>query len=142
MGNYSVEEIAAFGRKDLLNSRMSAVKATSVNFEGKSASFKEFKDFADKLFSWVQQDQLAASGMPEVKGDVQKSGVIPTPTADQKKVLDVIIKRLRDDDYIWDRDFIYEKVLLYSTAVVSVEKPTYPTNLASVDKICKWIQNN
>ncbi len=137
MGNYSKEEIAAFGRKDLLNSRMSAVKATSVNFEGKSASFKEFKEFADDVFSWVQQDQLNTSPIPKVKG------VLPTPTADQKKVLDAITAELFNVDKIWDDiNYIQKQVLRYSTEVAGVDKPTYPTNLASVDKIVEWIQNS
>ncbi len=137
MGNYSKEEIEAFRRKDLLNSRMSAVKATSVNFEGKSASFEEFKEFADQVFRWVQQDQLAASTIPEVK-----SGVLPTPTADQEKVILAIDVVLQNNNFFISVEELQRQVLRYSTEVAGVDKPTYPTNLASVDKICKWIQYN
>ncbi len=137
MGNYSKEEIAAFRRKDLLNSRMSAVKATSVNFEGKSASFKEFKDFADDVFGWVQQDQLGTSAIPEVK-----SGVLPTPTADQEKVILAIDVVLQNNNFFISVEELQRQVLRYSTEVAGQLKPTYPTNLASVDKIVEWIQNN
>ncbi len=132
MGNYSKEEIAAFGRKDLLNSRMSAVKATSVNFEGESVTSPSFLVFADEVFRWVQQDQLNTSPIPEVK-----SGVLPTPTANQKKVLDAI-----DNKVDLPRLELHARVLRFSTEVAGVEKATYPTNLASVDKIVEWIQNN
>lgn len=143
MPNYTKEEIAAFGRKDLLNSRMSAVKATSVNFESKSVSFKEFKEFADDVFSWVQQDQLSASPIPKVADEVKvKGGVLPTPTADQKLVLDAIDVALINNDFFISLDELSKQVLRFSTKVAGVDKATYPTNLASVGKIVEWIQNN
>lgn len=143
MPNYTKTEIEAFHRKDLLNSRMSAVKAASVNFEARGVSFADFKLFADQVFSWVQQDQLNTSSMPKVRGEVEvKSGVLPTPTADQKKVLDAISIKLDGLDDKHDFYTLQEKVLWFSTEVAKVDKPTYPNNMTSVDRVAEWIHNS
>ena len=139
MANYSKEEIAAFNRKDLLNSRMSAVKATSVNFEGKEVDFELFKEFSDKVFDWIRQDQQDTSGkspLPDVEGD---SLSLPTPTTEQKKVLDAIMDNTSYAD-VNDWDQMCTKVLKYSTEVAGLKVATYPKSMDSVDNIVNYIK--
>ena len=124
MGNYSQEEIAAFGRKDKLNSRMSAVKSTSINFEGKGIDFEGFKVFADEVYSWIRQDQLDASPIPNVE---QKDGgntkernppSLPVPTPEQDKVLRAIKLKVE-----LSLEEVRKSVLKYSTEVAGASSP-------------------
>lgn len=123
MGNYSAEEIAAFKRKDLLYSRQSAAKATSVVFEGMGISIEEFKKYSDEMFAWIQE------GNPPT----------PTPTTDQQKVLDAIGDCIGS---ALDQKELYKKVLQYSTEVAGAASRTYPQCMDSVPGIVKWLENN
>ena len=139
MANYSKEEIAAFGRKDKLNSRMSAVKATSVNFEGKEIDFKGFKVFADEVYAWLRQDQLSESLEPKVDTPAKDNKSLPTPTPDQKKVLDLIESKIGGSTMSFEHTC--ELVLQYSTEVAGASSPTYPKSMNSVQGIVEWISN-
>lgn len=136
MANYTPEEIAAFNRKDLLNSRMSAAKATSINFEGKAVNEEMFLAFSDKVFAWIRQDQLDEQPMPETKQEI-----LPTPTPDQQKVLENIYMKLAwTGGDTWN--VLKEKVLQFSTDVAGCKTATYPVSLDSVDKIVNWLKEN
>ena len=89
MPNYTKEEIEAFARKDKLNSRMSAIKAISVSYEGTGTSAEDLKEEADKILAWIAQDQVWAG--EKQKADVVSDLSFPTPTVDQQKALDKVL---------------------------------------------------
>lgn len=143
MANYTKSEIEAFRRKDLLYSRQSAAKATSVVFEGMGIGVEEFKKYSDEMFAWIQQDQLAEVKIPMPATTPKKESVggsLPTPTPEQKKVLDAILYDLPSKDIPWDWDFVCKQVLKYSTDIAGASSPTYPKSMGSVDKIVEWLK--
>jgi len=85
MPNYTKEEIEAFARKDKLNSRMSAIKAVSVSYEGTGTSAEDLKEEADKILAWIAQDQVWAG--EKQKADVVSDITAPTPTKPQLEAL-------------------------------------------------------
>lgn len=86
MAKYTDEEIKGFERKDMLNSRMSAIKAISTVCEGTNISEDELLKRADKVFDWIAQDQTWE--IPNVF--VGDGNVTPVPTVKQKEWLDRI----------------------------------------------------
>jgi hypothetical protein len=77
-------------RKDMLNSRMSALKAAAFVLEGSFWSGEDVLKQADEYFQWLTQDQEWIPKTVEPK-------VTPTPTAKQKKLLDAVLKKLGMD---------------------------------------------
>ena len=85
-------------RKDKLNSRMSAMKAVGMAYEGsyESVNAEDLIKEANKIYGWVTQDQTWAdcvSDKPqEVKTDKHclSDTSHPTPTVDQQKALDKV----------------------------------------------------
>lgn len=160
MANYSESEIRAFKKKDLLNSRMSALKAVSVIHEGSAKKAKTVLKEADEYFDWVQQDQTVS----EPKGyhtpdedseskkqetetappsDTQKSidsSTLPKPNLAQKKVLDVISDRLGARTQ-QEKVMIVKSVLRWSFAVHDGSK-VLPSRMSSVDEFLAWLKEN
>ena len=54
---YTKEDILAFERKDKLNARMSALKASATNCEGGGVSPESLIKAADEYYGWLVQDQ-------------------------------------------------------------------------------------
>jgi hypothetical protein len=98
MSNYSEEDKIAFRMKDILNARMSALKAASLLYEGKSEPSSNVENVAGRFFTWLSKDQNWS------KQDVDSSinfddsscvpvtnvSTVPTPTLIQQGWLDKI----------------------------------------------------
>ena len=143
---YSEADKVAFKKKDLLYARQTAANVTSAIFEGKEIDSNIFIDYAGVVFDWLfqEQDKLDERNVPQI-GNTSKPDV-PTPSVEQKKVLDAIFNKLNltfdgNSPCISEIE-IQKKVLQYSTKVANVVNPTYPKSMASVDKIVNWINNN
>lgn len=74
--------------KDMLNSRMSAIKAASLILEGTSWGTEDVLKQADEYYKWITQDQPWSN---------EPVTVTPTPTAKQKKLLEAVAKKLGKD---------------------------------------------
>jgi len=124
MANYTEEDKKAFKLKDQLNSRMSALKATSINNEGKGIPAEDMLTEADKYYAWLYSNNT------NVKESAPKSGVLsnaslPTPTAAQKKVLDAI-----QDKTGIEWDVMCKQVLDIAEEDYNIRK--FPENMSSV----------
>jgi len=145
MSNYSEQEIRAFKKKDLLNSRMSALKAASIVFEASNMGYKGILAEADKLYEWLQQDQDAVvadmkpsnTKEPDYDVDTKKSEVLPEPTLAQKKVLDAIAQELTGNGDACDMDKLKSKVLGWAEEVHGDRR--YPNNASSVEAFLTWV---
>ena len=163
MANYSEAEIRAFRKKDLLNSRMSALKAAATVNEGSAKKAKTILKEADEYYAWVQQDQEVE---PKQKGyhtpdedsedkkqetetappsDTQKpatdsDSTLPKPNLAQKKVLDVIFDRFGAKTQ-QEKVTIVKSVLRWSFAVHDGSK-VLPSRMAIVDEFLKWNESN
>lgn len=98
--NYSKEQLEAFKRKDMLNSRMSALKAVSLLFEGLGASEMNLAEYdlrgeADVFYAWLTQDQDWAKEK-DVSNPLEQSQPeqLPLPTAKQQSVVNAICNKL------------------------------------------------
>ena len=99
MSQYTEEDKKAFKLKDLLNSKMSALKAASIINEGNSTiSVKEVLEQAQGYFEWLTAGQdfsdLKSSKEPAAKKEINKKSTLPAPNLAQKKVLDYVAKQL------------------------------------------------
>lgn len=125
MANYTKDEIAAFKKKDQMNCRQSALKAASINNEGKGVSSKDMLVEAQEYYDWLYP---VADAEP-VKG----VDVLPTPTAAQAKVLSKIAAELKQDV-----ETIKPKVLDYAEKNYNMRK--YPENVDSVNVFVKALK--
>jgi hypothetical protein len=130
MANYSEKEIRAFRLKDILSSRMSALKAASLLYESMGADLghpvETVKKAADEYFEWLMQDQDRV--------DEPKQNVLPTPTADQQKVLDAVydkvghgmtLLQIRERLADWVESKCGDRYL--------------PSNMSNVPEIIEWL---
>ena len=141
MGKYTTEEIRAFKLKDILNSRMSALKAAATIYESTGCDLGHPTDTvladADKYFKWLRQDQDVdtkpepSTGLGNTPGATL--GQLPEPTLQQKKVLDAIAgkqnktqvdSQLKSDVLNWAEETHGQR--------------SYPTKLDSVETFLKW----
>jgi len=109
---------------------MSALKAASVNYEGKGVPVAELEHMADSHFKWLFQDQdLIIIGeytdKPTAAGSRAPTPALPTPTAKQQKVLEKIATELNTDV-----ENIKSKVLDFAEKNFNARK--YPENVGSV----------
>jgi hypothetical protein len=121
---YTKEEIEQFQKKDKRISMQGLVQvllATGANIHEVKENVALAKKYSDEIWRIVDGDTL----------------ILPTPTADQKKVLDAIDSKVN----IADRKELVIRVLQYSTEVAGLSNPTYPTSMGSVDKIVEWIKD-
>ena len=125
MANYTEEDKRAFKLKDQLNSRMSALKAASINNEGKGISAEDMLGEANKYYAWLYPDEKG------VTSDVS----LPTPTAAQQKVLDEIEKQLNLSNAA-ERHAMHKKVLDFAEKNFKMRK--YPE---SMDSVNVFVQN-
>lgn len=58
MPEYTEADRKAFRLKDILNTRMSSLKAASVNNEGTSKTAEQILKEAEEYYNWLHQDQL------------------------------------------------------------------------------------
>jgi len=145
MGKYSAEEIRAFKLKDILNCRMSALKASATNNEGKGKKAEVLKKEADVYYGWLRQDQDTVpepSKKPdeydkarEIEQQVTQNKQLPEPTLQQKKVLDAICEKAPNHA----KHVIHGAVLKWAEAVHG--QRSYPTKLESVETFLKWFDN-
>lgn len=149
MANYSAEEIRAFKLKDVLNSRMSALKASATNNEGHKAKSVEVIREADEYYEWLRQDQdLFVTGKdgstivgehtdePVVVGSRAPQSQLPEPTLAQKKVIDAIAGKLG----LLQADLLLKtRILEWAKAVHGQD--SYPTKAESVDTFINWYNN-
>ncbi len=133
MANYSAEEIRAFKLKDILNSRMSALKAAATNNEGLGKAKEEIQEEADYYFEKLRQDQGIVSKPSKESDVVLNNQQLPEPTLAQKKVLDAIAGKqnktqvdpqLKADVLRWAEETHGQRA--------------YPTKLGSVETFLKW----
>ena len=152
MNSYSAEDKQAFKLKDILNTRMSAIKAAATNHEGQGVSTEVIVQEADVYFFWLYQDQeIKVPEKPKVKTVVSTEIVqhdltvisneaeLPTPTLEQQKVLTLIAAKLnlrQDNDFAFNG--IKKSVLLWAKEVSG--KEIYPTKESSVDKFITWFK--
>jgi len=142
MPEYTEADRAAFRLKDMLNARMSALKAASVNNEGTSKTATKLLKEADEYYGWLNQDQSEAVRHRGLNSDVinkhniaqndekKKSPTIPAPNPQQAKILGLAAKKLQDNASA-DEVVNYKKLCNYVFAAYG----KYPTNEKSVEKI-------
>ena len=136
MGKYTTEEIKAFKLKDILNSRMSALKATATNNEGKGKKADAIKKEADEYFKWLRQDQdTDRPNKCPTLGSAPAGTVLeqlPEPTLQQSKILKGIYSRFPGVS----EEEIKRATLKWATEIYGVNK--YPTKSESVDLFSGW----
>lgn len=142
MGNYSTEEIRAFKLKDILNSRMSALKAASLLWEGSGKdlghpAITTVKNAADEFYTWLRQGQDVDTkpepsiGLGNTPGATL--GQLPEPTLTQKKVLDAIAGKQNKTQV---DPQLKADVLRWAEETHNIR--SYPTKLDSVEKFIEW----
>lgn len=142
MANWSAEEIRAFKLKDVMNCRMSALKAAATNNEGKGISAAYMMGEATVYFAWLRQDQdVDTKPEPSTSTDLGNTpgttlGQLPEPTLAQKKVLDAISEKVFDGTITIA---VKTKVLNWAEEVYG--QRSYPTKLNSVDEFINWYNN-
>jgi hypothetical protein len=131
---YTEEDKRAFKLKDYLNARMSALKAASVNYEGKGVPVAELEHMADSHFKWLFQDQDSMIiGERTDKLTIASNIVLPIPTAKQQKVLEKIAGELKQDV-----ENIKSGVLDFAEKNFNMRK--YPENVDSVNVFVKALK--
>jgi len=130
--NYSAEDKKAFRLKDILNSRMSALKAASTDHEGQGVGPDVITKEADIYFAWLNTEQTPLEAPKPTKKPVKKEAKPaspPAPQLEEKKVLDAVAEKLGvpEDDELRTRvrEWVHGQVQKYA----------YPKKMASVDKI-------
>lgn len=124
MANYTEEDKRAFKLKDQMNCRQSALKAASVNNEGKGISAEDMLAESDKYYAWLYPQEIE---------EKPAKTTLPTPTAAQAKVLSKIAKGL--DKKVED---IKGDVLDFAEKNFNIRK--YPENVNSVDIFVKALK--
>jgi len=136
--NYSAEDKKAFRLKDILNSRMSAIKAATIVNEGSGKPVEDVVKEADVYFAWLMQEQPPLDGeapkptaKPKAapKKKVTQSVLPPAPQLEEKKVLDAVAEKLgvpEDNELrVRVREWVFKQV----------GKEAYPRRMDSVSKI-------
>lgn len=143
--SYTEKEIRAFKLKDILNSRMSALKAAATNNEGKGKKAETLKKEADEYYTWLRQDQDTVpepskepDAVPLGNTPGATLGQLPEPTLQQKKVLDKIWAEIEAPDKHWCLNQLKEKVLRWAEKTHG--QRSYPTKLESVETFLKWFK--
>jgi outer membrane biosynthesis protein TonB len=148
MAKYSEKEIRAFRLKDQFQARMSALKAASMNNEGKGKKSATILKEADEYLTWLQEGQDPVPDAVEEKDDEPEkeepttkpesdSDVLPKPaTADENKVLKAIFKETGADSQS-EKEAVARKVLGWAKDVHGVSR--YPSMDNSVDEVVKYI---
>ena len=135
---YSAEDKLAFKRKDLLNSKMSSLKAASLINEGNlEIKPKQILKEAQKYFDWLIQEQDFSDIKVDKgakKSNPKNTKIIPTPTLAQKKVLDIIQQKSGLGSVE-----LYPLILEWSLTIPNVKNPAYPQNESSVELFMKWL---
>jgi hypothetical protein len=144
MANYSATEIRAFKLKDILNSRMSALKASATLYDGVGCDLGHTTDTvladADKYFEWLRQDQDKPDVGPTPDTSLGSDtgttlGQVPEPTLQQKKVIDAIAGKLGKVQ----ADL---KSHILDWANETHGQRSYPTKLDSVDTFINWYRKS
>lgn len=139
MANYSEQEIRAFKLKDIMNCRMSALKAAATNNEGLGKTKEKIQEEADYYFKKLRQDQdVVQSDKYDKAREIEKEVTekqLPEPTLAQKKVLDAISEKAFDGTMTIA---IKTKVLNWAEEVHG--QRSYPTKLDSVETFLKWYE--
>lgn len=144
--NYSEADKLAFKRKDLLNSKMSALKAASLINEGNSeVKVKQVLKEAQEYFDWLVQGQDFSDIRAEKKSKKSKSKevvdkatenpTIPVPNLQQKKVLDIIQQKTGMIEAE-----LFPLILEWSLTISGIENKTYPTKDSSVKLFMNWLK--
>jgi len=140
MGNYSKEEIRAFKLKDIMNCRMSALKAAATNNEGKGKKAETLKKEADIYYEWLRQDQKDVGGTVDTSLGSEPAGTtlgqLPEPTLAQKKVLDAIAAKFGK---VQADPQLKSHILAWAKEVYGQQ--SYPTKVESVETFLKWFNN-
>lgn len=147
MGKYTADEIRAFKLKDILNSKMSALKAASVNNEGKGKSSGDIKAEAEAYYQWLREEQgdTGSAHPPDIDspgtlGNAPAGAVLgnETLTLQQKAVMDNI--RDKCIYYALPTDNLQAMVLTW--AEKEKGRREYPTKVSSVDEFIRWYSTN
>ncbi len=155
MGKYSADEIRAFRIKDIFQARMSALKAASMNNEGKGKKPATIKKEADEYYDWLMQEQDPIpekveeketadepKAEPENKVDKPESDtdVLPKPaTADENRVLKIIFKKVGANSQK-KKEVTARKVLEWAKETHGVTR--YPSMESSVETIVTYIKGD
>lgn len=109
--NYTDEDKKAFRLKDLLNSKMSCLKAASIINEGNfNIPVEEVLKQANEYFTWLTEGQnFSDLTAPKVSSKKKEKSVLPAPTLEQNKILDLIADSLG----VNNDDKLKQKVLNY-----------------------------
>lgn len=131
---YTEDDKKAFKLKDMLNSRMSALKCAGMNNEGKGVSAEDMLAESDKYYAWLypQAESSKPTTEPESTAPLPNAS-LPTPTAAQAKVLKKIAVELKQDV-----ETIKQKVLDYAEKNYNMRK--YPENIDSVETFVKALR--
>jgi hypothetical protein len=141
MPNYTEEELKAFRLKDKRMSISGILQAmirsgVTTNENTLKYNVELAKRYSDEVYE-------AAEGIFDRDSPAVNESVAspPTPTPDQKKVLDAVYGGLKDGPVLsWDE--MSRTVLRYSTEVAGCSSAVYPSNVASAAKIVDWIKEN
>jgi len=146
MGQYTPEEIRAFKLKDILNCRMSALKAASVIYDGTGCDLGHPVDIilsdADKYYEWLRQGQDDVGSITNTTLTLSNTpgatlGQLPEPTLAQKKVLGAIAGMLGKA-----QADIQLKTDVLRWAEETYKQRSYPTKQDSISIFLKWYKTN
>lgn len=134
MSKYTDEEIETFKKKDILNAKQSALKAASINNEGKQISTDKMISESAKYYDWLFNHMGSEAPSKSDCGD-NKGKELPTPSNDKdEKLLQEIFHLYAEDvpeGYLFDCELIERKI---------IEKfGKWPTREESIPKILKAI---
>ena len=145
---YTEAEIRAFKLKDLMNCRMSALKAAATNNEGKGVTIDALRTEADCYFEWLRQDQdkeidaqvfetsNSDSKVTYPTNESSADAELTKPTLQQKKILDVIYEKVCPNGRTYSEQHIYKNVLDWAEKEKGVR--AYPNKKESIQEFLRW----
>lgn len=133
MANYTAEEIEAFRLKDLRIARSAMLKSLIEGFgESETLDVQKMCKIADGFVYYIYNGLGGKTEEPYIN-DVETIE-LPTPNAAQSEVLNAIIDKWSQVDFVVDREKL--------KAAIINEFNKYPSNLSSVDKVMSIIDVN
>lgn len=153
---YTPEQLRAFALNKIFNARQSAIKAASVNNEGKAktakAILKEAKEYEAYLLEGQPTlEEVEAEYKKAVKGtksksnskkssDSKKSDIVPVPSSlNQKKVMDKIADEVGAKS---KQEVIELRKSVLAWVKEAFDGNQYPSKENSIEKYLAWRKKN
>jgi hypothetical protein len=152
---YTPEQLRAFALNKIFNARQSAIKAASVNQEGKGKTAKALLKEAKEYEAYLLEGQptleeieaeykKAVSGAKESSSkkssDKRSSDTVPVPSSlNQKKVMDKIAEKVGAKT---EQEVIALRKSVLAWVKEVFDGNQYPSKEASIEKYLSWRESN